>query len=236
MLIKASFSCAVWLYVFTAVVRSGAAEYDPKLQNPMYSINGGPRVVIDEGHNNNVADGRWLPFRTLLQKDGYRVSSLTNRFTQESLRDARILVIANALATENKTNRALPTFGAFRLEEIETLDTWVKAGGSLFLLAGHMPWPGAAERLAERFGVFFQNGFAFPQDPESGELVMSRDADRKKLARYSFKNHPILIGRSSTERISFIDGGCISFGAWRLSRASYNTGGTLDAFVSTKTV
>lgn len=37
---------------------------------------------------------------------------------------------------------------------------WVKEGGALFLIADHMPMPGAADDLAKQFGFTFYNGFA----------------------------------------------------------------------------
>jgi hypothetical protein len=39
----------------------------------------------------------------------------------------------------------------------------VREGGSLLLIADHMPWGGAAERLAAAFGVLFSDGFALSE-------------------------------------------------------------------------
>ncbi len=43
---------------------------------------------------------------------------------------------------------------------MEAVTEWVRAGGALFLIADHMPFPGAAENLAAAFGFTFYNGFA----------------------------------------------------------------------------
>ena len=71
-----------------------------------------------------------------------------------------ILVIANALHPSNQTEWSLPTPSAFSESEIRTLTEWVRQGGSLFLIADHMPFPGAGEKLAAVFGIKFYNGFA----------------------------------------------------------------------------
>jgi hypothetical protein len=202
--------CLCVLVLNTFLPLSGHAvdtNYNPVLKNPVYASGTGPIVGIDEAHNNNIADGRWIPLQTLLRNDGYDVQIFSKKFAPETLKGVNILIIANALADENKTNRALPTLPAFQKTEIDSLEAWVKGGGSLFLLAGHMPWPGAAEKLAERFGVFFQNGFAFAQDPETEKLVMSRDSDLKGLTRCSLLQHPIISGRSTQETISIIETG-----------------------------
>lgn len=185
----------------------------------------GPTVAVDVAHNNNVADGRWDPLMRLLAKDGYRIKLSRTKLTAAALKGMDILVIANPLSNDNRTNRALPTFPAFEVSEIEAIEQWVKTGGSLLLLAGHMPWPGATEQLAERFDVFFQNGFAFAQDAETGQLMMSREADVKGLSRCSLLDHAITRGRSEQERLTVIEcGGMLN--AFRLRE-----GGTARPFI-----
>ncbi len=49
---------------------------------------------------------------------------------------------------------------AFDAEEIAAVHKWVAEGGSLFLIADHMPFPGATQELAQAFGVEFSNGYA----------------------------------------------------------------------------
>ena len=71
----------------------------------------------------------------------------------------KILVIANALNERNVDNWSLPTLSAFSQEEIKIIEKWVYNGGRLFLIADHMPWPGAAADLATVFGFKFYNCF-----------------------------------------------------------------------------
>jgi hypothetical protein len=191
--------------------------YEPRLAKPAYVRGSGPVVGIDEAHLNNVADGRWKPLVKLLREDGYRVEAFTTKFTPESLKKVQVLIVANALAEANKSDWkpgqpaqqnkwALPTYSAFEQSEIDAVETWVKDGGSLLLLAGHMPWPGAAEKLAERFDVIFQNGFAFPIDPKSGEvrLEMGTNAD-ERVGRSTLIEHPVFAGRSPREVVTKLE-------------------------------
>ena len=106
-------------------------------------------MAIDEGHNNfHTADGRYLHFARLLRADGYVVKGYIGEFRKSQLKNVRLLVIANALNKINVQNWYLPTPSAFTVKETEILQKWVKAGGSLFLVADHMPMGGAATDLA----------------------------------------------------------------------------------------
>jgi hypothetical protein len=101
--------------------------------------------MVDEAHFNfHTAEGRYQPFSELLRRDGYVVKPSRLKFSKVSLRDGQILVIANPLAERNRTDWSLPTPSAFSDEEIEAVRDWVKGGGSLLLIADHMPFPGAA--------------------------------------------------------------------------------------------
>jgi len=149
------------------ILASAAAQqvadttFNPAIKNPEYARGKGPVVFIDEGHNNfHTVDGRYLPFARLLRADGYQVKGLPGEFTGNLPKEMRILVIANALNKINIQNWYLPTPSAFTKTEIEVVRKWVSNGGSLFLIADHMPMGGAAEDLAAAFGFKFTNGFA----------------------------------------------------------------------------
>ena len=136
--------------------------FNPVIKNPEYKSGKGSLVFIDEGHHNfHTKEGRYLPFARLLEKDGYLVKGYKGEFTQKKLDAGKILVIANALNEANEGNWSLPTPSAFTEEEIKIVGKWVHDGGSLFLIADHMPWPGAAAKLAAVFGFKFYNGFNF---------------------------------------------------------------------------
>jgi len=136
-------------------------NFNPVIAKPEYARGKGPVVAVDEGHNNfHTANGRYLPFARLLLEDGYVVNGYKGDFMESQLQDIRILVIANALNKINIQNWYLPTPSAFSKAETETVRRWVEKGGSLFLIADHMPFGGAADDLASAFGFIFTNGFA----------------------------------------------------------------------------
>lgn len=135
--------------------------YSPDISNPVYKKGEGSIILIDEAHHNfHSRSGRFKPFAHVLEKDGYLVQASSELFTTESLNKGKILVISNALHESNTQQWTLPTPSAFTDDEINAVNAWVKNGGSLFLIADHMPFPGAAEKLAASFGFKFYNGFA----------------------------------------------------------------------------
>jgi hypothetical protein len=124
-------------------------SFNPVISRPEYAMGKGPVILIDEGHNNfHTTGGRYLPFAMLLRTDGYVVKGTAGEFKEPGLNKARILVIANALNSLNTQNWFLPTPSAFTDPEIDIVKRWVRTGGSLFLIADHMPMGGAAAGLA----------------------------------------------------------------------------------------
>ena len=122
----------------------------------------GPVIFIDAAHHNfHTRDGGFLPFCKLLEQDGYQVKSLDKIITNDDLlKECTILVIVNPLNEINVDKWVLPTPSAFSKEEIFIIKQWVVNGGSLFLVADHMPFAGAATDLGKAFGFEFINGFA----------------------------------------------------------------------------
>ncbi len=162
------------LLLLTAAGRSPAQQepdlaYSPPLARPAWEVGRGPRVAIDEAHHNfHTADGRYGPFAALLRRDGCRVGGFAQPFSADSLRAVDVLVIANPLHERNAEDWSLPTPSAFTPAEIAAVRGWVEAGGALFLIADHMPFPGAAGELARAFGVEFSNGYARVGQREPG--------------------------------------------------------------------
>lgn len=135
--------------------------YNPPIKNPAYDPGKGPVVFIDEGHFNfHTKDGRYSAFARLLERDGYQGSGYEGAFLKSELSRGEILVISNALNEINVENWYLPTPSAVTPAEIKVIKKWVKKGGSLFLIADHMPMAGEASELAAEFGFEFTNGFA----------------------------------------------------------------------------
>lgn len=178
----------------------GDTTYRPEVERPAYAPGAGPTVAIDEAHHEyHTLEGRYAPFARLLRADGYVVTANRAPFTRDSLAHIDILVIANALAAENTEGRwYLPTPSAFTDDEIEAVHGWVEDGGSLLLIADHMPFPGAAERLAAAFGLLFQNGFALSPDPTAAGPLIFRRSDG------SLAEGPITDGRGPDERVDSV--------------------------------
>lgn len=140
-------------------------SYHPIIRHVAYDTGKGPVVFIDEGHHNfHTKEGRYKAFSNLLEQDGYVVKAYEGPFDTKKLKQARILVISNALNEINVEDWYLPNPSAFSEAEIRLVRRWVKKGGNLFLIADHMPMAGAARDLAGVFGFEFTNGFVFHKE------------------------------------------------------------------------
>ena len=191
--------------VFAILVASPAGAqqvadttFYPTISSSAFESGSGPTVLIDEAHFNfHTAGGRYLPFANLLERDGYVVVASRSRFNPELLEGADILVISNALAEKNSEDWSLPTSSAFDSEEIAAVLGWVADGGSLFLIADHMPFPGAAEELAASFGVLLGNGFAIGAEEGRAPMIFRRSDG-------SLADHPVTNGREPRERVDSV--------------------------------
>ncbi|MGN7610535.1 hypothetical protein ACQZV8_00435 [Magnetococcales bacterium HHB-1] len=192
--------------------------YHPVVSQPTYPAKQGPTVYVDEAHNNwHTIKGRFNVFANLLEQDGYVVKPSKKPFSKEMLADKKILVVSNALHDKNmkeyneKKIFQLPTPSAFSDQEIEALVDWVHGGGSLMLIVDHMPWGGANEKLAARFGFILQNAFAFranfPFDnPASDQNLIMFYNDKKAKTTDSklIDDHPIARGKHKKASIPFV--------------------------------
>jgi hypothetical protein len=175
------------------------SSFDPAVLRPAFAAGKGPLVLLDEAHNNfHTVDGRYAPFARLLRKDGYVVRGLKERVSAAALAGARVLVIANAIGAANTGgNWSLPIAAAFDSLEIVTINGWVHGGGSLLLIADHMPFPGATETLASSFGIFFMNGFAT-------DSSCATDVSAYRRGNRTLGDHPITRGRNRSEQIDSV--------------------------------
>lgn len=190
-----------WAMAAALVWASGAqaqqaadTKFNAIVKNAAYPVDQGPKVLIDEAHHNyHTAEGRYKGFAELLRKDGFRVEASGSAFSAEQLRKTDILVIANALHEKNLRVWTLPTPSAFNDAEIKAVTKWVKGGGKLLLIADHMPFPGAAEKLGKAFGFEFGNGYA--SGPKDGIFSKSKGLLRE---------HAITTGRKKAESIDSV--------------------------------
>ncbi|HUF23257.1 MAG TPA: hypothetical protein VMN81_03935 [Vicinamibacterales bacterium] len=168
--------------------------FRPVVAAPAYARGAGPLILIDRGHHTMHADdGLFAQLAGILQLDGYRVEALHAPFTPDALAPAKVLVVVNATTTPDMKDWVLPTSPAFTPSEVAAVRAWVHGGGSLLLIADHMPFPGAAAELGRAFGVELMNGFAIVE-AEWDPLVFRR-ADR------TLRAHPVTDGRGVGERV-----------------------------------
>ena len=134
-------------------------DFQPMVAKPAYP-NGGPAVAIDEAHDNfHTLAGQYAPLAALLRTDGYKVVASKVPFEKEALAGIRVLIVANArnLKAILAGDISKP---AFTDRECDVIADWVRAGGSLLLVADHAPFGNAADTLARRFGVTMgEDGF-----------------------------------------------------------------------------
>ncbi|HEU4882721.1 MAG TPA: DUF4350 domain-containing protein [Longimicrobium sp.] len=174
------------------------SAFAPAITRPAFAEGAGPLVLVDEAHTNfHTTDGRYYTFAQTMRRDGYVVRGLRTPFTRQALAGARVLVIANALHPSNAQNWALPTPSAFTPDEIAAVEAWVREGGSLVLIADHMPMPGAAGDLAAAFGVAMGNGFAFDSTEQVSTMRFTRGEG-------SLADHAITRGRDAAERVDSV--------------------------------
>lgn len=174
----------------------GDASADVGVAAPAYENRKGPIVAVDGGHMNyHTVEGRFGPFAKLLSNDGFRVMAHSGAFTADTLSGVSILVIANALNPANAVQWSLPTPSAFTAGEIAAVKSFVENGGSLLLIADHMPFSGAASDLAAAFGVTFFNGFAFHMpEPRPVDVFTATDG--------SLGRDIVLLGRLSSGNVT----------------------------------
>jgi hypothetical protein len=170
----------------TSCQRVGAEPdrgFDTAVTNPAFSRNG-PTVLFDEAHRNiHKAKSTYAPFADLIANDGYIVRRNRRRFAKDVLRGADIVVIANALGSnERNDNHALSDL------ECDALVTWIRRGGSLLLVTDHYPTGNAVANLAQRLGVSMSTGIT--------EDTVSYDQrfDASHIVFDSFPDHPITGG------------------------------------------
>jgi hypothetical protein len=177
-------------------------NFDTKVARPAYTTTH-PKVLFDEAHNNfHTVSARYKPFADLATNDGYVLTPNKEKFQQSTLAGYDILVIANALGSEQNA-AAGGDNPAFTEDECDAVREWVRGGSALLLIADHSPFGGAAANLGARFGVDMSKGYA--ADPVNYQRI----ALNTSWVVYSRRNkaltdHPITRGRDNNERINLV--------------------------------
>lgn len=173
-------------------------QWAPSVSHPEFPEQDGPIVLVDSAHGNfHTLDGRFAAFGQLLSLDGYQVRSADVAVSRDLLESAQVFVISNALYGGADAQWTLPTPPAFTAAEVELIVEWVEQGGSLLLIADHMPFPGGTEDLAREFGIVFLNGFAMQSTTDRALLSFTRSGEL-------LADHSISRGRFEHERIESV--------------------------------
>jgi hypothetical protein len=189
-------------FLITPAVRADNMNTDPgfsaKIAHPMFADRH-PQLLFDQGHHNtHTTRNRYAPLANLATADGFDVLSDTNPFAVADLKDATILLIANALGgTDVKDSAASKS--AFTPGECEAVHQWVMGGGSLLLIAEHAPMGLAARSLAARFGVDFNGGYL--SDPTIADKAFGASTLVFSDSTHTLGDHVILRGRGPAERV-----------------------------------
>jgi hypothetical protein len=186
-----------FIYWYDSTGQRPDPQFDPAVAHPAYAGDGAPRVAFDVAHRNwHTPAGRYSPLAALLRHDGYDVGEVTSEFSAASLSPVQVLVVANAMGPDGYEGRP-----AFTEAEEAALVAWVQEGGSLLLIADHVPFGSAAKRLAERFGVEMYLAFARDDQHHLGwdneRLVFSRGNGLLTAC-------PITEGRTAEERVDSV--------------------------------
>ena len=195
-MVKLLSSLVIFISLSINAQQLGDTSFKPKNTMRTFATSQSPVVLLDEAHHNfHTMDGRYRPFVDILESDGYLVEKQAEKFTKATLARADILIISNALHIKNVENWDLPNYSAFSRNEIEIVYQWVKDGGSLFLIADHMPFPKAAEDMAAIFGFQFNNGYV---------EELTNKAQLFAVNKGTLLAHPILKGSGIKEEITSV--------------------------------
>jgi hypothetical protein len=177
---------------------------------PAYRPGTGPVVVVDEAHYNyHTISGRYQRFADVLRQDGYSVRSGQSQFSVATLKGTKVLVIASPLSERNRDTSSWspPTWPAFTAEEIRAVSEWVRGGGSLLLIADHLPFAGAADKLAAVFGFELINGYALDRR-EIQQATLDRPyvftRRRDAPGDGTLMTHAITRGRNPSEQVDHV--------------------------------
>lgn len=182
------------------------SAFHPPVARPAYKEGAGPTLCLDEAHHNfHTLDNRFFAFGALARRDGFQTRAAKVAFTAASLAPCRILVISNAQPSDaGWDDYPSPTPSAFSAAEIDAVKKWVSGGGSLLLIADHMPLAGAAKALAAAFDVDFIDGFALARftPGKAGRDSAFAIPTLFRTNDGTLADHAIVRGRDASERVT----------------------------------
>ena len=183
------------------------SEYAYNNENPAYSAQSGPQIVIHRYVSPYLQRGSFEPFAALAETDGFKVQWLDGPITAEALAETDVLAIVNAYSRSGQGDyRRYSTMDVpsiYSEAELDLIVSWVEKGGSLLLLADHSPFAGGTIALAGRFGAIYMTGHALRSDSISENKHVHIDFRRTPDGHGQGKlnGHPIVDGELGIGRI-----------------------------------
>lgn len=174
-------------------------DFKPEVAIPYFKVRH-PVILFDQAHMNMASDdGRYAPLIHLLESDGFVVKNVMAKFTPALLSEGNILYIASSqgIDSERKIEKNSVTFTD---DEVETVQSWVKNGGSLLMMAEHSPNGDGLHSLAAKFQVSIGEGEI--NDPQN--YLISLQSTSNLLftnENHLLMNHPIIFGRTPHESV-----------------------------------
>jgi hypothetical protein len=197
------------LAFFSLILPAAHTAGQQPLVRPAYAFGSGPRVLYDTAHfNPSLGEGsRYRSVTELLRADGYQVAGGAAKLDASELARNQILVLVTPYAADPYTQAERAAVPVFSSAEVEALERWVRAGGSLLLVVGHEPSGAAHANLARSFGVDLRNGATMDATPANNWI--EGDAGCLGCLKFTLENgligaHPVTRGRDSTERVTSV--------------------------------
>lgn len=163
------------------------SSFAPAFDAPDFKAGARPIVFIDEAHRNVISLQTYLgPVGRWLDRLGYQVRPFRTNADELGLAqgaDRAVLVIANAQAPAGSPAEA----SAFTEHEVIAIESWVRDGGSLLLVADRAPFGGPARALAKALGVTLDDNTILMKGADgrpTGELTID-------VNQYGDRRHPI---------------------------------------------
>lgn len=209
--------CLSCLAFYAMVISTGCASdtevqfpmrndpnFTTQVEKPSFEAEKGPRVVVDQGHNNFfITTGLIEPLLDLLNSDGYRIDFSGDKVDLATLDRADIFLVITPMSSPYNDFKNDFT-DAYSRKELRVLESWVREGGSLIVFSEHFPFDIAVSGLLETFGISTSIGVTIDHDfsnESAGEIVF----EGERLAN----SHPIVAGKRSVRKVASYGGSAL---------------------------
>ena len=184
------------------------SPFDASVTQPKYAKGKGPAILFDKGHFNFIVDmGLAKPLMDVAAADGYRVHVDSLKFTKAYLAKYKMIVIFPAMPFKFGSKSQVTDEITFTAAELNALQDWVSAGGSLLMFDEHAPIDKSVTPLFNTFGIQLSIGIVSDSLNYESKFDMSSKETLLKFTRSNGllnTDHPITQGEKATEQINNI--------------------------------